>query len=365
MRYRIGCLVLLALTPVALPWSLALLWPAAALALVAIAYAWGGPALLGKSGGAVSLPARIVLAPYRLGALAFIWLRAQLDAPWHEVAPGLLVGRLLSRREAREALDDGVVAVLDLTAEFAECPELLRVPYLNLPVLDLTAPQSRHPVPLPSASWRPHRRRGKVYVHCALGYGRSACVAAACLLASGEAGSAAAAIHQVRAARRRAVFSKSGIGVLRRSGVSKRPASALGRRLAAASGPAAHSLSRMIPSATSSTASSRHRVRDSFRNSDPISAANTTLVSRSAATGAMAPRLKGPQHQPVGRHGHGAGGDAAPPGLDRRGDQPAAQDDPRRSARWADPPAGTARLYRHADCRPRALRTRRTACIRR
>ena len=216
LRYRIGCLVLLALTPVALPWSLALLWPAAALALVAVAYAWGGPALLGKSAGAVSLPARIVLAPYRLGALAFIGLRAQFDAPWHEVAPGLLVGRLLSRREARQALDDGVVAVLDLTAEFAECPELLRVPYLNLPVLDLTAPKAAtlsRAIRFVAA----HRRRGKVYVHCALGYGRSACVAAACLLASGEAASAAVAIHRVRAARRRAVFSQAGIGVLRRS----------------------------------------------------------------------------------------------------------------------------------------------------
>ena len=72
LRYRVGCLSLLALTPLAPPWSLALLWPAAALALVAAAYAWGGPALLGKSVGEVSLPSRIVLAPYRLGALAFL-----------------------------------------------------------------------------------------------------------------------------------------------------------------------------------------------------------------------------------------------------------------------------------------------------
>ena len=224
LRYRIGCLALLALTPLALPWSLALLWPAASLALVAAAYAWGGPALLGKSNGELSLPCRIVLAPYRLGALAFVRLRAMFDEPWAEVAPGLLVGRLLSRREARRAMDEGVVAVLDLTAEFSECPDLLRLPYLNLPVLDLTAP---HPDELRRAARfiRAHRGRGKVYVHCALGYGRSACVVAAAMLAAGEAEGVAQAVHKVRSARRHAVFSPVGMGALKavRNGAANAP----------------------------------------------------------------------------------------------------------------------------------------------
>ena len=221
LRYRLGCLACLALTPVALPGSLLLLWPATALALVAAAYAWGGAALLGKADGVLSPPTRLVLAPYRIGAMAFVRAQALFDAPWHEVAPGLLVGRLLTRREARQAVDDGVVAVLDLTAEFAESPRFLRLPYLNLPVLDLTAPS---PAELHRAVRfvETHRRRGKVYVHCALGYGRSACVAAACLLATGEADGVVAAIRQVRAARRHAVFSPVGIRALKtvRSGLA-------------------------------------------------------------------------------------------------------------------------------------------------
>ncbi len=235
-NYRLGCLALLVLSPVALPWSLALLWPASSLALVAAAYAWGGPALLGKSEGELSLPARIVLAPYRLGALVFVRLRATFDAPWNEVAPGLLVGRLLSRREARDAMEDGVVAVLDLTAEFAECPDFLRLPYLNLPVLDLTAP---HPAVLSRAVRfvETHRRHGKVYVHCALGYGRSACVAAACLLASGEAESVAAAVHRVRMRRSKAVFTRGVLTVLRRR-LARPSASSSGRRPRRRSGPA-------------------------------------------------------------------------------------------------------------------------------
>lgn len=37
-------------------------------------------------------------------------------------------------------LAHSVGAVLDLTAEFPEADAFLRIPYLNLPVLDLTAP---------------------------------------------------------------------------------------------------------------------------------------------------------------------------------------------------------------------------------
>lgn len=214
IRYRLGCLACLALTPVALPGSLLLLWPAASLAIVAAAYAWGGAGLLGKDDGVLSLPARLALAPYRFGAKAFVRLQALFDAPWHEVAPNLLVGRLLTRREARQAIDEGVVAVLDLTAEFAETPTLLRLPYLNLPVLDLTAPS---PDELRRAARfiERHRQRGRVYVHCALGYGRSACVAAAVMLAAGDADSVAPAIRLVRSARRHAVFSPVGVGALK------------------------------------------------------------------------------------------------------------------------------------------------------
>ena len=232
LRYRLGCLALLALTPLALPYSLLLLWPAASLVVVGAAYAWGKTALLGKSDGELSLPARLVLAPYRLGAMAFIRLRAQFDAPWHEVAPGLLVGRALNRCEARRAIDSGVVAVLDLTAEFDECPDLLRLPYLNLPVLDLTAPS---PAVLSRAAdfIENHRAGGKVYVHCALGYGRSACVAAAWLLQSGQAKSASEAIGRVRAARSKTALGRRHAAVLRHvSGMEGRPASGAEMRMA-------------------------------------------------------------------------------------------------------------------------------------
>ena len=106
-------------------------------------------------------------------------------------------------------------------------PAWWRLPRLDLPVLDLTAPR---PTTLSRAVGfvARHRRHGAVYVHCALGYGRSACAAAACLLASGEATGVASAIRKLRAERGRAVFSPAGIAALRslagrRTPVATRP----------------------------------------------------------------------------------------------------------------------------------------------
>ena len=125
----------------------------------------------------------------------------------------LVVGRRLTRAEARRAIDEGVVAVLDLTAEIPERPELIGLPYLNLPVLDLTAPS---PATLSRAAEfvAAHRPHGRVLVHCALGYGRSACVAAACLLAAGEVPDVASAVSQVCLRRRKAVFSPVGFDAI-------------------------------------------------------------------------------------------------------------------------------------------------------
>jgi len=49
----------------------------------------------------------------------------------------------LTDTEAEKALSQGVTAVLDLTTEFSEAWPFLSVAYLNLPLLDLTAPTPR------------------------------------------------------------------------------------------------------------------------------------------------------------------------------------------------------------------------------
>jgi protein phosphatase len=93
-----------------------------------------------------------------------------------------------------------VAAVIDLTGEFSEARPLVAVNYLHLPVMDLTAPTVAH---LQAAIdfIRAQAARGIVYIHCKIGYSRTAAVAGAYLLASGRAESAEAAIAMLRSAR--------------------------------------------------------------------------------------------------------------------------------------------------------------------
>jgi protein-tyrosine phosphatase len=100
-----------------------------------------------------------------------------------EVAPGLLLGRRLTAKEARQL---GPVAVLDLAAEFGEAKTLREQDgYRLLPLLDATAPTREQ---LDSAvAWIAEQLvRGPVFVHCTLGQGRSACVVLAYLLHIGR-----------------------------------------------------------------------------------------------------------------------------------------------------------------------------------
>lgn len=159
--------------------------------LLAVAYAGAGPGLFLKRADGRRSPAGWVLfAPYfLLNAVTFALYRAFSREPaWVRVAPNLFFGRRLSAREAEEAGDAGWVGVLDLAGEFAEVRPLRGVSnYLSLPMLDGVAPggeKLRRAV-----EWLTRAlEAGPVYVHCALGHGRSGCVVIAYLLSAGLAG---------------------------------------------------------------------------------------------------------------------------------------------------------------------------------
>ncbi|MBI5209269.1 MAG: dual specificity protein phosphatase family protein [Elusimicrobia bacterium] len=120
--------------------------------------------------------------------------------PWDQAAPNLLIGRRLNDDEARAVIQQGVTAVLDLTAESSEAGPLLGTSYRNIPILDLTAPspgQMKEAVSFIQG----HAGRGVVYVHCKAGYSRSAAVVGAYLLTAGMARTAeetAAILRKVR-----------------------------------------------------------------------------------------------------------------------------------------------------------------------
>jgi protein-tyrosine phosphatase len=90
------------------------------------------------------------------------------------------------------------VSVLDLAGEFPAA----RVPsrYRSLPVLDATAPSEEE---LRSATaWVAEAvAAGPVYVLCALGHGRSACVVIAYLLSVGSVGTVAEGVRLLRSLR--------------------------------------------------------------------------------------------------------------------------------------------------------------------
>jgi protein-tyrosine phosphatase/membrane-associated phospholipid phosphatase len=181
-------------------WWLLLLWPAVAFGLTGGAYFGLVPGVFRKEEGLLPLSTRCLMAPVLLGhrlSLRYYQRRAE---PWNEILPDLWMGRRLDEKEAQQALRLGITAVLDLTSEFSEPPAFRSIRYLNLPILDLTAPD---PSQLEAAVEfiDRERQKGIVYVHCKIGYSRSAAAVGTYLCATGIAGTADDAIAIMRLAR--------------------------------------------------------------------------------------------------------------------------------------------------------------------
>jgi protein-tyrosine phosphatase len=172
-----------------------LLWPAAALLIVAVIYFAGRPELFRKSEGDMPVPALLVLAPY----LAGVWLNSRWhtrgQAPAQEIAGGVWLGRI-PRRTEREAL--GIVSIVDVTAELPM--NRSGIVYRGVPMLDLLAPTTDQIDEAARAIAELEHQRPTL-VCCALGYSRSAAAVAAWLIAARKAESAGAAIELIRARR--------------------------------------------------------------------------------------------------------------------------------------------------------------------
>jgi protein-tyrosine phosphatase len=182
------------------PWGSLLLWLAFALKTVARGHYWVGSSIFRKTDGRIPLSAKFVLAPVLLAQhVSLLYYKRQCQ-PWDEIVPGVLIGRKLNDREATEAVRAGVIAVLDLTSEFSEAKPLLGTRYLNVALLDLTAPNQEELHQIVDFIAK-NSKTGKVYVHCKVGYSRSAGAVGAYLISSGRATSADEAISILRRAR--------------------------------------------------------------------------------------------------------------------------------------------------------------------
>lgn len=176
--------------------ALWLLWPALALALVALNYAvFGAQGFQKRTDGSLSPAARWLFAPYRASA----WINSRLWTKSHpqpdHVIDNLWLGRLPSRHELQAS---PFAAIVDLCAELPLAPQGRA--YHSIPVLDLIAPSAEQ-CRQAALSIDELRQHGPLLVCCALGYSRSATALAAWLLHSGRAPGIDEAVALIRAAR--------------------------------------------------------------------------------------------------------------------------------------------------------------------
>lgn len=198
--YAAGALLVVIPIAVFWPWSAALGWIAFALAIAASGYFAIGPAIYRKGNGAVPRSAWFAVGPLLLGQhLSLRYYRRQCRR--HDaVTPNVWIGRVLADAEAESVVASGVTAVLDVTAEFSAALAFRKLRYRNIPVLDLTAPTAAQ-LEAMAEFIETEARRGIVYVHCKIGYSRSAAAVIAYLLRSGRAthvDEAIALLRQVR-----------------------------------------------------------------------------------------------------------------------------------------------------------------------
>ena len=151
------------------------------------AYLLSWPGLLGKTRrGRLLVSSYLFFWPYHvLNYASLVIFRLLQVAPFQEIVPGLWLGGRLFPWERAKASHLVHASVLDLTCEFSEVGFLRGGPaYLCIPLLDGTAP-SRTELEAGLNFIAQRLRAGPVYVHCAMGHGRSPTFVAGYLLATG------------------------------------------------------------------------------------------------------------------------------------------------------------------------------------
>ena len=198
--YAFGCLAFVATAILIWPLGVPLLWPAVSLAIVAAAYFGMGPGIFRKTNGQLPWSTRFALGSCLFAQyLSLLYYRRQCR-PWDKISSTVWIGRKLNNAEASVAVRSGVTAVLDLSPEFSAALPFRTVTYKSIPVLDLTAPTFGQLKEMGSFISE-YSRNGIVYVHCKIGYSRSAAAVGAYLIMSGRASNIDEVVAIIRGAR--------------------------------------------------------------------------------------------------------------------------------------------------------------------
>ena len=191
-----GALIWTAIINGGLAWIL--MWLALSFLIVAAAYGGVGSIVFGKrSDGTRSLWAMVCLFPY-LVLLWVIWsVRRQVghEPCCTQIVPGVWLGR----RPYEYELPPQTACVVDLACEFAAAKGVTtKRDYISLPTLDTLIPAETDFL---TALKRASTHSGEIYVHCALGHGRSAMFVAAILLDRGIVQTPAEAVQIIQKTR--------------------------------------------------------------------------------------------------------------------------------------------------------------------
>ena len=171
---------------------------------IILAFALQKPGLfLKKANGLLSPASYLVFWPYfTLNTITLVLFRVfSQENVLDEVCPNLYMGSKLYKTDYKLFASLGIKSTLDLTSEFSETDFIRQQPnYLCLPVLDTSAPTLEQ---LEQAvEWiSTHLLEGPIYVHCALGHGRSAVVVAGFLIKTGIANDVNKAIKLLKTKR--------------------------------------------------------------------------------------------------------------------------------------------------------------------
>ncbi|MEW6159105.1 MAG: hypothetical protein AB1813_16895 [Verrucomicrobiota bacterium] len=189
-------LVLIALGVFEGGWLLLAVWLGADFLAVGIAHARGAHRIFGKKpDGTLPTWSCFLFLPFLLYT-SVVWhlIRIVSSEPAHNhVTEALLVGRRLLPGE----IDGAFANYVDLTAEFAEPPQIRGYPgYLSFPILDGSAP---HPDALHDILNR--IKPGRTYVHCAQGHGRTGLFALALMLKWGAVKTISEGMERLRRVR--------------------------------------------------------------------------------------------------------------------------------------------------------------------
>lgn len=182
LYYLAGATVFLALGVLGLSitgYAIFWFWPATALALVALGYFGAGAGIFEKqTDGTVSLASRLLLWPYRFFARLNIrfWTRR---LPAHvELGDNVFLGRFPKARELQF-----FSTVIDLATEMV--PPAHSIDWKSYGTIDLIKPPAEK-LRLASEAVEVARHHGPVLICCALGFQRSATVAALWLINTGR-----------------------------------------------------------------------------------------------------------------------------------------------------------------------------------